>query len=88
MSSGARATRPRRSGSGRRSCQEARARLRGEPPGVYDRIPPAFAALETAVARDGERPCIESYRRRDVVDLLVPVAPSDEPGAPAGSSPA
>lgn len=51
-----------------------RARLRGEPPGLYERIPAAFSDLEAAAARDDDRPAIEFYRRGDEVDLLMPVA--------------
>jgi len=50
-----------------------RARLRGEPPEVYERIPPAFAELEAAATRDTGRPGIEFYRRRDEIDLLLPI---------------
>jgi hypothetical protein len=50
-----------------------RARLRGEPPELYDRIPAAFSQLEAAATRDGDRPGIEFYRRHDEVDLLMPV---------------
>jgi hypothetical protein len=51
-----------------------RSRLRGEPPAVYDRVPIAMQALAAAVTRDPERPEIEHYRRRDEIDVLVPVA--------------
>jgi hypothetical protein len=51
-----------------------RARLRGEPPELYERIPTVFAELEAAATRDNERPGIELYRRRDEVDLLLPLA--------------
>jgi hypothetical protein len=51
-------------------------RLRGEPPQLYARIPDAFGRLQAVAARDGTRPCIEWYRRRDEVDLLMPVAAS------------
>ena len=51
-----------------------RARLRGEPPGVYERIAPTFAALESVARPDTTRPNIELYRRRDEIDLLLPVA--------------
>jgi hypothetical protein len=51
----------------------ARAKLHGEPPGLYDRIAPEFEALEAAVARDPDRPGLEYYRRHDEVHLLVPV---------------
>jgi hypothetical protein len=51
-----------------------RARLRGEPPELYERIPSAFADLEAAATRDHGRPGIELYRRRDEVDLLLPLA--------------
>jgi hypothetical protein len=50
-----------------------RARLRGEPPAVYDQIAPTFNALEQTVDPDPTRPEIEFYRERDVIDLLVPV---------------
>jgi DNA gyrase inhibitor GyrI len=50
-----------------------RARLRGEPPGVYERIAPKFDALERTAQRDTSRPCIEFYRRRDEIDLFMPV---------------
>ena len=52
----------------------ARSRLRGEPPDLYDRIAPTMQALEAAVARDPDRPELEHYRRRDEIDLFVPVA--------------
>jgi DNA gyrase inhibitor GyrI len=49
-----------------------RARLRGEPPAVYELIGPTFD--EMAKARVAEsRPWIEYYRRYDEVDLLLPV---------------
>ncbi len=51
-----------------------RARLRGEPPQVYDRIGPTFQALIEAAAPDESRPSIEHYRRRDEIDLLLPVS--------------
>jgi hypothetical protein len=53
-----------------------RARLRGEPPEVYERIAPTFASLLKAVDPDETRPSIESYRHRDEIDLLLPVADS------------
>lgn len=48
-----------------------RERLRGEPPELYDRIP---AAVEALGAGDPTRPVIEHYRRRDEIDVLLPVA--------------
>jgi DNA gyrase inhibitor GyrI len=51
-----------------------RARLRGEPPEVYDRIGPTFAVLVQEAHPDETRPSIEFYRRRDEIDLLLPVA--------------
>ena len=51
-----------------------RARLRGEPPEVYERIAPTFAALVKAARPDETRPSIEFYRHRDEIDLLLPVA--------------
>src|SRR3954462_4618578 len=50
-----------------------RARLRGEPPAVYQRIGPTFDALIQHTAPDESRPNIEFYRRRDEIDLLLPV---------------
>jgi hypothetical protein len=50
-----------------------RARLRGEPPAVYDQIGPAFTALESVAPSDPTRPEIEFYRQRDEIDLLVPI---------------
>ncbi len=51
-----------------------RARLQGEPPDVYDLIAPTFERLAKCVDSDPSRPRIEFYRRRDVIDLLLPVA--------------
>ena len=56
-----------------------RARIRGEPPEVYERIGPTFAALVQAARPDATRPSIEFYRHRDEIDLLLPVA--DSPAA-------
>jgi DNA gyrase inhibitor GyrI len=50
-----------------------RARLRGEPPGLYDRIGPAFDVLSNSAEVDETRPSIEFYRRRDEVDVLLPI---------------
>ena len=51
----------------------ARVRLRGEPPGVYRLILPTFRVLAQRADRDDARPSIEFYRRRDLIDLLLPV---------------
>lgn len=51
-----------------------RVRLRGEPPGVYERIGPTFQELARSTDTDDSRPSIEVYRRRDEIDLLLPVA--------------
>lgn len=50
-----------------------RARLQGEPPAVYKKIPSTVQDLETRCAVDLARPTIEFYRSRDVIDVLVPV---------------
>ena len=50
-----------------------RARLRGEPPAVYERIGPAFDELAQLRRPDPTRPSIEFYRERDEIDLLLPV---------------
>jgi hypothetical protein len=49
-------------------------RLRGEPPGVYDRIAPTVDRMERDADVDPSRPGIEFYRRRDVIELYVPIA--------------
>ena len=51
-----------------------RTRLHGEPPQVYERIGPTFEALVQTTRPDESRPSIEHYRRRDEIDLLLPVA--------------
>jgi hypothetical protein len=53
-----------------------RARLRGEPPAVYERIGPTFEALEKTARPDATRPSIEFYRQFGEIDLLLPVAES------------
>jgi hypothetical protein len=54
-----------------------RVRLRGEPDEIYARIPTAFAELERLAERDASRAPIESYRRLDEVDLLLPVSSAE-----------
>jgi hypothetical protein len=51
------------------------ARLRGEPPAVYEEIQPTFEALASSARLDMTRPSIEFYRRRNEIDLLLPVVP-------------
>ena len=51
----------------------ARTRLRGEPPGVYALIGSTFERLVAASTPDPSRPSIEHYRRRDEIDLLLPI---------------
>ena len=51
-----------------------RARLRGEPPTLYERIAPTFGELVSQAAPDETRPSLEFYRRHDEVELLLPVA--------------
>jgi hypothetical protein len=50
-----------------------RARLRGEPPGIYERIGPTFGDLTRQAKPDTTRPSLEHYRRHDTIDLLLPV---------------
>jgi len=54
--------------------QYVRVRLRGEPPAVYEAIAPTFERLANRADADPSRPGIEFYRRRDEIDLLLPVA--------------
>jgi len=50
-----------------------RARLKGEPPAVYELIGPTFEELTKHAEPDESRPSIEFYRSRDVIDLLLPI---------------
>jgi GyrI-like small molecule binding protein len=49
------------------------ARLRGEPPGVYERIGPTFDEMTQRAKPDETRPSLEHYRRRDEIELLLPI---------------
>jgi len=51
-----------------------RVRLRGEPPGVYEKIAPAYELLVSSAERDNSRPSLERYRRLDQIDVLMPIA--------------
>jgi hypothetical protein len=51
----------------------ARERLEGAPPAVYGLILPTFERLAKRPDRDPSRLGIEFYRRRDLIDLLLPV---------------
>jgi hypothetical protein len=55
-----------------------RARLRGDPPAVYEQIAPTFQKLASTATVDETRPSIEFYRRRDEIDLLLPVRTAGE----------
>ena len=46
------------------------------PPALYTRIPSSLESLRLAAPWDASRPFIESYRRRDEVDVLMPVVVS------------
>jgi hypothetical protein len=50
-----------------------RARLRAEPPGIYERIKPTFDELMRQAPADESRPSLEHYRRHDEIDLLLPI---------------
>ena len=50
-----------------------RARLRGDPPGVYEQIGPTFDELTRQAKPDEGRPGLEHYRRHDEIDLLLPI---------------
>ena len=54
---------------GRYAC----VRLHGEPPAVYEEIGPAAERLAQRPDADETRPTLEYYRRRDVIDVLVPI---------------
>jgi hypothetical protein len=55
---------------GRYAC----VRLHGEPPAVYAQIGPTAERLAKRPDADRTRPTLEYYRRRDVIDILVPIA--------------
>jgi hypothetical protein len=55
---------------GRYAC----VRLHGEPPAVYDEIGPTAERLARRADADRTRPTLEYYRRRDLIDVIVPVA--------------
>jgi hypothetical protein len=48
--------------------------LTGEPPGVYELIGPTFQRMEAASSVDPARPFVEFYKRRDRIELLVPIS--------------
>jgi hypothetical protein len=50
-----------------------RARLRGDPPEIYERIGPTFEKLTRHTKPDETRPSLEWYRRHDEIDLLLPI---------------
>ena len=50
-----------------------RARLRGAPPGIYERIGPTFDEMARERKPDEGRPGLEHYRRHDEIDLLLPI---------------
>lgn len=50
-----------------------RGRLVGDPPRVYERIGPGMAELAAIAAVDRSRPLVEFYRRRNEIELWVPV---------------
>ena len=55
-----------------------RGRLVGEPPQVYARIADGMAELRAMAPADDARPLVEFYRRRDQVELWVPIRYRDE----------
>lgn len=51
-----------------------RVRLKGEPTEIYAKIGTTFEAMGREITEvDHDRPWLEFYRERDVIDLLVPV---------------
>jgi predicted transcriptional regulator YdeE len=50
-----------------------RARLRGDSPGIYERIGPTFQEMTQHTKPDETRPSLEWYRRHDEIDLLLPI---------------
>jgi hypothetical protein len=50
-----------------------RGHLHGDPPGVYAFISPGFEELEAARETDRDRSLVEYYKRRDHIELWLPV---------------
>jgi hypothetical protein len=50
-----------------------RARLRDDPPAVYEQIAPTYDELTRQAKADVSRPSLEHYRRNDEIDLLLPI---------------
>jgi hypothetical protein len=50
-----------------------RGRIVGEPPQVYGHIADGMAELEARMPADPTRPLVEFYRRRDEIDLWLPI---------------
>jgi hypothetical protein len=50
-----------------------RGRIIGEPPQVYEHIADGMAELEAMMPADPTRPLVEFYRRRDEIDLWLPI---------------
>ena len=50
-----------------------RGRIVGEPPGVYENIADGMAELAATTPADPTRPLVEFYRRRDKIDLWLPI---------------
>jgi hypothetical protein len=55
-----------------------RMKLKGDPPAVYSQIGPGFGELHAMVPADPGRHDVEFYRRRDEIDLLMPIPHSTE----------
>lgn len=53
-----------------------RGRVCGEPPAIYALIAPGVAELMAAGAADATRPIVEFYKRRDEIELWVPIGNS------------
>jgi hypothetical protein len=47
--------------------------LTGEPPELYSLIGPTFQRMEAGADVDETRPFVEYYKRRDRIELLVPI---------------
>jgi hypothetical protein len=51
-----------------------RGRIVGEPPQVYEYIADGMAELAATTRADPTRPLVEFYRRRDQIELWLPIA--------------
>ena len=63
-----------------------RGRLVGDPPQVYGRIADGMAELQAMMPTDDVRPLVEFYRRRDQIELWLPIRLTTRSTPPVGDN--